>query len=209
MPRILSDPINWAKIGVSRAHYAVLTSDPLNEGGTQPVAPVYSTPKALINVKTLNVSSGDASNTEYYDNAPKITVTSKSEKTVALTRASLSTEEMRTLLGLQVDSRGLTVEGKDSMPPYVALGFVTEKSNGAERYTWLLKGKFFLNEDNAASKEASVTMQNQTINGTFIERQADGQIRLVADTDDDGIEDRSIFTNWFTLATLQALIEVA
>ena len=207
MPSIISDPTNWSMINVKKAYYAVLTNDPLNEGELTPTPPVYSTPKPLINVKTLNVSSSDASSTEYYDGAPKITVTSKSEKTVALTRANITTDEMRALLGLQIDQRGLTVESKDSMPPYVALGFVTQKSNGGERYMWLLKGKFFLNEKNAASQEQTITMQNQTINGTFIERQCDGQISIVADTDDPDLASSQIFENWFKSSTLQTLIE--
>lgn len=44
------------------------------------------------------------------------------------------------LLGNAVDDNGVLVRTATDKPPYFAVGFKSEKSNGKYRFVWLYKG---------------------------------------------------------------------
>lgn len=196
-------------IGVERVHAAILKNDPLNivPGAINAAPPEYDDPFPLADAATLNISSSDAANTAYYDNAPRHVLASKSDRTIAFTRAAISNAERQKILGLAVDSDGITIEGADSTPPHIALGFVRKKKAGngfAWDYTWYLKGLMYMNTDNSSTQTQTVAIQDRELNGTFVARMCDNQIVASASTDDPGIAPE-VFENWFTAETLNKL----
>ena len=63
-----------------------------------------------------------------------------------------------------LDQHGVISEGVNDNPPEVAIGFMSEKSDGAMRFTWVLKGKFSKQEESVTSKGgAGITFQPRTI----------------------------------------------
>jgi phi13 family phage major tail protein len=190
-------------IGVDMAHYAVMTLDPTPNdpgGGT----PVYGTPVPLLNVKAVRISSADNTETFNYDNVPKFTVKSKGEKTVNFVRASFNNQEMQALLGLKADASGITIEGTESDPPDIALGFRRMLTDNKYEYVWYLKGKMSMNEENTDTREKNVSIQDRTMVGTFIARQCDGVYVIRVSTADEGVSPE-VFTNWFSAATIAKL----
>jgi len=190
-------------IGVDMAFYALLQDDPLFSID-DPKPPVYTAPVALPNAKGITVSSSDGTTTEYYDNAPKITVASKSDRTVNFVRAAFSNEELKELLGLDINGDGVLMEGGKSNPPNLAFGFRRLKVGNFYDYVWYLKGVMYMNEVASATREQSVTMQNRTMIGTFISRSCDDQILIQVSTDDPGVN-QQVFEDWFKAETLNKL----
>jgi hypothetical protein len=60
------------------------------------------------------------------------------------------------------------VTSSNDVPPWVAIGFRTLKSNGTYRYVWLYKGKFVDPEEKSETKGDSVNFQTDTIKGNFV-----------------------------------------
>jgi len=202
MPDIQSKMTGNPVIGVDMAHYALLLNDPpFSE--SDPEAPEYGEPVALPNAKGITVTSSDSATTEYYDNAPKITVASKSDRTINFVRAAFSNAELKVLLGL-ASMDGIIIEGGKSNPPYLAFGFRRLKVGNHYDYVWYLKGIMYMNELAAATREQNVTMQNRTMVGTFIVRACDDQIYIQASTDDPDV-DPQVFEDWFKAETLNKL----
>ena len=69
----------------------------------------------------------------------------------------------------------------NDVPPWVAIGFRTLKSNGNYRYVWLYKGRFSDPEDNNETKADSINFQSDTIKGQFVKLEygvsVDGSVR--------------------------------
>jgi len=199
MANITNDTSGGVTIGVDMAHYALLTKDEKGE------APVYSEPVPLVNAKSITRNASDSSVTEFYDNAPKVTAVSKGERSLAFVKSAFSNADRQVLLGRKKIG-GITVGGGDDFAPSIAFGFRTMKSNGNYSYIWLLKGTLYENEVAAATREANVSFQNQTLNGTFIVRNCDNQDILQIDTDDPDYTD-AIGDAWFTAETLNVLYD--
>jgi len=195
-------------IGVDMAHYAILDFDPLPSVGTGSLLPIYREPISLPNVRSIGIGSTDTSATEYYDNAPRIVIMAKSDKTLNFTRASFTNEEKRSLLGWKRTEDGSTFETGDSLPPYIAFAFRRLKYGGHYDYVWYLKGIMALNQLDSETRQATITVQNLTMTGTFITRQCDNAYVITKATDDPGFEPGSV-KDWFTAGTINRLMTEA
>ena len=72
-------------------------------------------------------------------------------------------------------------------PPYFAVGFKSEKSNGKFRFVWLFKVRAKPLTENFATKEGdTVTRQNPEVEFTAIKRTHDGRYQAVADEGENG-----------------------
>jgi phi13 family phage major tail protein len=189
--------------GVDMAHYAILKNDPFNSPGGQPIAPEYGEVIALSDLREVGVSSSDTFNTVFADNSPRLTAASKSEKSLSLIRFNFSNEEKQALLGWKISKDGTYFETAGSLPPYVALGFRVELSDGSYMYYWLLKGRIAINQTQAQTRESTVSPQFATAVGTFIARQADDAFQSVKAGND------GMAKEWFTVENLQKLLEAA
>jgi phi13 family phage major tail protein len=133
----------------------------------------------------------------YADDQIAETVNQLGDIAVDLEIGHLTTDDLAFLLGSTVNTDGVLEHSVNDQAPYVALGFESEKSNGAKRYVWLYKGKFSLPETSSKTKADKPDFQTEKISGTFIARQSDGKWKGQVDSDDEGIG-ANVIANWFT-----------
>ena len=150
------------RIGCDNLVYATMTTE-----DTASAAPVYGTVKPAIGVMSLNINPSGAQETLFADDGPMETASTLGRIEVEIQKNELTTENKADLLGHQIDSKGALVYGDSDIPPWVAIGIRTLKSNGNYRYCWLYKGKFTEPEDSNETKGDSINFQTDTINGQF------------------------------------------
>lgn len=149
------------RIGCDNLVYAKLLTDPID------ATPTWGDIKAAPGVMSLNINPNASIETLFYDDGPGETATTLGNIEVEIQKNELTTEQRADLLGHEIDSKGAIVYGANDVPPWVAIGFRTLKSNGKYRYVWLYKGKFMEPEDNNETKGDGVNFQADTISGQF------------------------------------------
>lgn len=151
------------RIGVSNFHYALMTTEE-----TLTSLPTYATPKSAPGLMSANINPNASIDTLFADDGPFETAATNGQIEVEIQKNALSTENKVDLLGKTVDSKGGIVSSDTDIPPWVAIGFKSLKSNGKYRYIWLYKGKFSDPEDNNETKGDSINWQSDTITGNFV-----------------------------------------
>lgn len=112
----------------------------------------------------------------------------------------LAIQEM--IFGNQIDDNGVLVRTSTDKPPYFAVGFKSEKSNGKFRYVWLYKVRAKPLTENYATKEGTtINRQTGEVSWTAIKRTRDGRYQAVADEGENG------FTAEKGVAFLQSVYE--
>ena len=97
----------------------------------------------------------------------------------------LAIQEM--IFGNQIDDNGVLVRTASDRPPYFAVGFKSEKSDGAFRYVWLYKVRAKPMTESYKTKEGkTITRQNGSVEWTAIKRTHDGRYQAVADEGENG-----------------------
>ena len=95
----------------------------------------------------------------------------------------LTIQEM--IFGNTIDDNGVLIRKASDKPPYFAVGFKSEKSNGKFRYIWLFKVRAKPVTENYATKEGgTITRQTGDVEWTAIKRTHDGAYQAVADEDE-------------------------
>ena len=93
------------------------------------------------------------------------------------------------IFGNTIDDNGVLIRKANDQPPYFAVGFSSEKSNGKNRYVWLYKTRAKPVTETYATKEGgSVTRQTGEVEWTSIKRTHDGAYQAVADEDENGFD---------------------
>lgn len=151
------------RIGCDNLVYALMKTE-----DTATTAPTYDAVKEAPGVISVNINPNASQETLFADDGPMETATTLGKIDVAINKAELTSENKADLLGHQIDANGAVVYGDSDVPPWVAIGFRTLKSNGNYRYVWLYKGKFTDPEDNNETKGDSINFQTDTINGQFV-----------------------------------------
>ena len=86
-----------------------------------------------------------------------------------------------------VDDNGVLIRTAQDKPPYFAIGFKSEKSDGKFRYVWLYKVRAKPLTENFATKEGkTINRQNPEVEFTAIKRTHDSRYQAVADEDEGG-----------------------
>ena len=86
-----------------------------------------------------------------------------------------------------IDDNGVLIRTAQDKPPYFAIGFKSEKSNGKFRYVWLYKVRAKPLTENFATKEGdTITRQNPEVEFTAIKRTHDSRYQAVADEGEGG-----------------------
>ena len=99
----------------------------------------------------------------------------------------LSIQEM--ILGNDIDENGVLVRRANDAPPYFAVGFRSEKTNGKFRYVWLYKVRAKPITENYATKEGTtINRQTGQIEWTAIKRTYDNAYQAVADEGENGFD---------------------
>ncbi|MEG0758363.1 MAG: hypothetical protein RR505_08130 [Raoultibacter sp.] len=89
------------------------------------------------------------------------------------------------IFGNTIDNNGVLIRKASDKPPYFAVGFKSEKSNGKFRYIWLFKVRAKPVTENYATKEGgTITRQTGDVEWTAIKRTHDGAYQAVADEDE-------------------------
>ena len=105
--------------------------------------------------------------------------------TTRLADLPLVIQEM--IFGNQIDDNGVLVRTASDRPPYFAVGFKSEKSDGAFRYVWLYKVRAKPMTETYKTKEGqTITRQNGSVEWTAIKRTHDGRYQAVADEGQNG-----------------------
>ena len=99
----------------------------------------------------------------------------------------LAIQEM--IFGNQIDDNGVLVRTASDRPPYFAVGFKSEKSDGAFRYVWLYKVRAKPMTESYKTKEGkTITRQNGSVEWTAIKRTHDGRYQAVAEEGQNGFD---------------------
>jgi len=177
------------QIGFKDIHVAILESDTLN--GT-----TYKTPEKLERAISAKLSPKSNSENMYSDDTVEDVITAFDGVDVEIELNQLSLASRAKLQGSKI-VKGVLIENKDDIPPVVALGFRSKKTNGKYRYVWLLKGKFELTADEYDTEGEKPDPKSSKLSGKFYSRDYDGNYRFIIDEDDEGV-DMEIIKAWFT-----------
>ena len=91
------------------------------------------------------------------------------------------------IFGNQIDENGVLIRTSTDKPPYFAVGFKSEKSNGNFRYVWLYKVRAKPLTENYATKEGTtINRQTGEVEWTAIKRTHDARYQAVADEGENG-----------------------
>lgn len=151
------------RIGCDNLVYAVMKTE-----DTATEKPVYDVIKPAIGVMHVNINPNASQETLFADDGPMETATTLGKIDVEIQKNELSSENKADLLGHSIDDNGGVVYADSDVPPFVAIGFRSLKSNGKYRYVWLYKGKFTDPEDNNETKGDGINFQSDTIKGQFV-----------------------------------------
>ena len=192
------------RIGVSNFVYAIMKTE-----DTPTTAPLYDPPQAAPGLMSLNINPNGSTDTLFADDGPLETATTIGQVEVEIQKNYLSTKNKVDLLGKKTDSKGGLLSSSNDVPPWVAVGFKSLKSNGHYRYCWLYKGKFQDPEDNNETKGDSINWQSDTITGNFVRLMFGYTIDGVTKypykyeiDEDDTTADGETITGWFKQVTL-------
>lgn len=173
------------RIGVDKLHYAICT-----DGDTES----WGTPSPLKGVISVNINPNASQETLFADDGPYETAATIGNIEVEINKAQLALAERAELLGHTL-ANGKLVSKSTDVPPFVAIGFRTLKSNGHYRYVWLYKGKFQDLEDQNETKGDSINFQTDTINGQFLQTNKNQAWKIEADEDDQAAA--TVIADWF------------
>ncbi len=91
------------------------------------------------------------------------------------------------IFGNRIDDNGVLIRSASDKPPYYAVGFMSEKSNGKFRFVWLYKMRAKPVTESFQTKEGgTVTRQTGEVEWVAIKRTHDGQYQAVADEGENG-----------------------
>ena len=111
--------------------------------------------------------------------APELTFTTK------MADIPLAIQEM--IFGNNIDDNGVLIRTSTDKPPYFAVGFKSEKSNGKFRFVWLYKVRAKPLTENYATKEGTtINRQTGEVEWTAIKRTHDARYQAVADEGENG-----------------------
>lgn len=178
-------------IGLRNLVYAKMLTDPAPGQGQA----TYETPKLIAGAISANINPNASTGTLFADDGPFETATTIGQIEVELNVADLPLEVQAELLG-HTYKNGVLIRKAGDVPPWVAIGFKSLKSNGKFRYTWLAKGKFNIPEQNNQTKGDSVEFQTPTITGSFVKRECDDEWERHIDEDDENFTPE-MAANWF------------
>ena len=110
---------------------------------------------------------------------PELTFTTK------MADIPLAIQEM--IFGNNIDDNGVLIRTSTDKPPYFAVGFKSEKSNGKFRFVWLYKVRAKPLTENYATKEGTtINRQTGEVEWTAIKRTHDSRYQAFADEGENG-----------------------
>lgn len=166
-----------AFVNVKNPVYAVLQTESATSAEN-----VYDEIKAISPAMSIKISSDTNTETLYGDGEPKDIATTKGETSLEIGVNTVSVDFLAESQGHTCEN-GVMIEKGSDVAPYVAVGFIIEKSNGKRRAYWLLKGKIEDPDVDADQKEDKISFSTPTVKGSFVTRK-DGHRLVVFDEED-------------------------
>lgn len=190
-------------IGLDSIYVAPVSADSVSAytAGT----PVYFAPALDASVEpTVN------SETQYADDAPYDAMVSEGETKITMNVTNLPISVLALITGKVFDTVSGRLWDNNATPPYMALGFRSQKSNGEYRYFWFLKGRFDVPKEATSTKGDAPDPKPQEITYTAINTtyqfdlgDINGSVkRVVGDTDTTNFSE----TGWFTQVQTPAVV---
>lgn len=179
------------QVGLRDLSIATLTKD-------DKVGVTYSVVEKLERSVSAKVTPKSNSEDLYSDDSIEDVAVNMSKIDVEIELNQLSIASRAKIFGSK-RVNGILIENANDVTsaPYLALIFKSKKLNGAFRYVCLLKGKFELVGDDYNTQEEKIKTSTPKIKGTFMTRTFDENFRLMADSDDMGVNVLDL-EKWFT-----------
>ncbi|MCM3761035.1 phage tail protein [Alkalihalobacillus oceani] len=164
-----------AQVGLNDLHFAILTEDSKE-------TLTYEATREMIGA--INATINPTVNTQevYADDQLWESISALGKIDVEVETADLPLPVRAKILGNKIEE-GVLVENKTDIPPHVALGFKSLKSNGKYRYVWLLKGVAQPMAEDYSTKKDNVEPKTPKVTFTFMARIHDGEWKRTADED--------------------------
>lgn len=155
--------ISLATIGMKRLVYAIMNEEDETYG------PVKIFAKAIDG----NIAPATNSATNFADDGAVSILAALGDIPVTFTQEDLATSVQADVLGHTIDSNGVLIKKFTDKAPYVAIGFMSEMSNGKFMFIWLYKGIFQVVTQAFQTKNDQPAFQNPQITASFIRRDRD------------------------------------
>ena len=148
----------------------------------------YGTLQKIAGAIDATVSPDNADpDVQYADDGEFDTLYADPEVAFKLKMADLPLVIQEMILNNVIDDNGVLIRSAQDKPPYFAIGFKSEKSDGKFRYVWLFKCRAKPISETFATKEGkTVTRQTPEVEFTAIKRTHDGHWQAVADEGENG-----------------------
>lgn len=172
-------------IGLKNVVYCKVLDDV--DGGVTTYGPV----KPLIGAIDAQVVPQNADpNVQYADDGEFDVITPDADYDIDLETAGFTVADMAELQGHEIDANGGMILKQGDEPPYIAVGFKSEKSTkfgGGYRYVWIYKARPQMMSHTFHTKEgATITRQTGKMRLTGIKRLSDGFKQYITDTPPEG-----------------------
>jgi phi13 family phage major tail protein len=186
----------YPTIGVRNLVVAQITEDTTTGYET------YGTPTTLSGAIEVGLTVESNDDTTWADDIAYLVDKSFSGGSLSLNVIDIGNANAALLLGQTIDSNGVREGTIEDIAPSFAVGFVSRKFNGADRYVWLYRVTFASPSETYHTIESSKTKQLPTIEGTFVPRvkpDSNGKhpYRTIVDSDDTSVSS-TVISNWFT-----------
>ena len=128
----------------------------------------YDDVRPLCGTSSLSKNTDTSTATKYYDNIPAIIARGVGPDTVAIDCSAISEENQAWMMGEYYDADAdMYVEGEPAVG-YYAIGYITKKTDGSERFIWRLKGSFSYPESEHNTEDEGTDSTGNSINYTGI-----------------------------------------
>lgn len=175
-------------VGLRNLYYALLTADAVGNI-------TYAPPVRIVGAIQASITPNASSDTLFADDGPMEVASVLGKIDMEANASDFPAAAQVALLGHSMVAGVLTRKAGD-VAPWVAIGFQAPKSNGADRFVWLAKGKFMVPDMKHETKNDKVNFQTPTLKGSFTRRDGDDVWIKQVDTDDADYM-ASTGTNWF------------
>ena len=182
-------------IGVDMLHYAKVTVDTETEYEAE-------TPKRVPGLTEAGFNHNAQGSTFYADNVQYDSAVALGDLDVAVACADVPPGMQNEIYGYEYDKETGELSISEINPPYVALMYRIQKSNGAYRYVTIYKAKAAPNEEKAQTKGGSINFATNGFSMKGAARYLDGKKIRILDDDDpnlpESVTPEVIANKWFT-----------
>ena len=164
-----------AQVGLTDLHFAVLSKDTKDEV-------VYEDVERMAGAINATISPTVNTQELYADDQLWESVSALGKIDVEIETADLPID-LRARLGGNKLENGVLIEKASDSAPHIALGFKSLKSNGKNRFVWLLKGVAQPMAEDYSTKKDNVEHKTPKLKLTFMPRAHDSEWKHTADED--------------------------